>query len=299
MRGVLSQGMLCSFSELELTQNDVPYASPDGILVLKEGGTVGEDIRKALGLDDYVCDFEITSNRPDCLSVIGLARESASTFGKSFNLKTPSVKGCGDDIAKHLKVSIADKDLCVRYIARIVKNIHIAPSPKWMRERLRGAGVRPINNIVDITNYVMLEYGQTMHAFDYACLDGNEIIVRRAAEGENFNTLDGQKRTLDSDMLVIADSKKPVGIAGVMGGENSEIVDDTKMIVFESANFNGPSIRITSRKLGMRTEASSRFEKGLDPENALPAVERACELIEKLGAGEVVDGLIDINYSSR
>jgi len=295
LRGVVSDGMLCSFSELGLTQNDAPFACSDGIFVLTEGGAPGDDIKKVLGFDEYVCEFEITSNRPDCLSVIGLARESAATFHTAFSIKTPVVKGVGGDIADHLSVAAEAADLCPRYCARVVRNIKIAPSPKWLRDRLRESGVRPINNIVDITNYVMLEYGQPMHAFDYACLDGSHITVRRAKDGERFNTLDGQMRTLTPDMLVIADSKKPVAVAGVMGGENSEITEHTKTVVFESANFNGASVRVTAKKLSMRTESSSRFEKGLDPQNTMPALSRACELIELIGAGEVVDGTIDVS----
>ena len=295
LRGVLSDGMLCSISELGLTKNDAPFAIEDGIFVLTEGGAPGDDIKKVLGFDEYVCEFEITSNRPDCLSVIGLARESAATFSKDFSVKTPVVKGKNGDIKDYLTVSVEDTDLCTRYSARVVKNIKIEPSPRWLRDRLRASGVRPINNIVDITNYVMLEYGQPMHAFDYSCLGGSNITVRRAKDNENFNTLDGQLRSLTSDMLVIADSKKPVAVAGVMGGENSEITSETKMVVFESATFDGASVRVTAKKLGMRTDASSRFEKGLDPQNTLPALDRACELVELLGAGEVIGGIIDVS----
>ncbi len=308
LRGALSEGMLCSHQELGLTENDVPGACERGILILNdvldnaEALPLGEDIRKVLGFDDYVVDFEITPNRPDCLSVIGLARESAATYGKKFEAPVPKVNGGGGDIGSMLSIKVDEPELCPRYTAKIVKNIKIAPSPKWMRDFLRASGVRPINNIVDITNYVMLEYGQPLHSFDYACLDGNQIIVRRAADGEVMNTLDGQARKLDSSMLVIADSKKPVAVAGVMGGENSEITENTVNVVFESANFSGVSVRLTSRKLGMRTEASGRFEKGLDSQNTLPAVMRACELCELLGAGEVLDGVIDIdnsNYTPR
>ncbi|MDP4108762.1 MAG: phenylalanine--tRNA ligase subunit beta [Bacillota bacterium] len=294
LRGVLSDGMLCSFQELGLTQNDAPFAYADGIFVLSEGNCKpGDDIRKVLGFDEYVCEFEITSNRPDCLSVIGLARESAATFSAGFSVKTPIVSDAGGDIKDYLSVSVDSKNLCARYSARVVKNVKIAPSPKWMRDRLRACGIRPINNIVDITNYVMLEYGQPMHAFDYSCLEGSHITVRNAKDGEVFNTLDGQNRKLSSDMLVIADSKKPVAVAGVMGGENSEIKDDTQTVVFESANFDGASVRVTAKKLGMRTESSARFEKGLDPSNTMPALDRACELVALLSAGEVVGGFID------
>ena len=305
LRGLVSNGMLCSYKELGLTEHDVPGAYEDGILILGDTLTAeelkeavpGRDIRKVLGFDDWVVDFEITPNRPDCLSMIGLARESAVTYDKKYVPETPVVRGGAGSIAEWLRVRVEEPKLCPRYSARVVKNVKIAPSPKWMRDRLRACGVRPINNIVDITNYVMLEYGQPMHSFDYACLDGAEIVVRRAREGEPMNTLDDQERKLDADMLVIADAKKPVGIAGVMGGANSEITDNTKMVVFESANFNGTSIRLTSRRLGMRTESSGRYEKGLDPQNTLPALERACELVELLGAGEVCDGIIDIDQS--
>ena len=294
LRGVESNGMLCSLKELGLTVNDFPYAVEDGIFLLQEDCTVGQDIRTVLGLDDHVVEFEITNNRPDCLSVIGLARESAASFHLPLNLHTPEVKGAGGNISDLLDVEILDGDLCTRYTARMVKNVKIQPSPKWMRERLRNSGVRPINNIVDITNYVMLEYGQPMHAFDYSCVSGGKIIVRRAGENASFQTLDGTERNLKPDMLVIADETRPVGVAGVMGGANSEITDQTDMIVFESANFNGVSIRKTAIGLGMRTDASGRFEKGLDPMNTLPAVQRACELVELLGAGDVVDGIIDV-----
>ena len=300
LRGVPSNGMLCSIGELGLTTHDMPGAIEDGILILNDVGLadapIGADIREVLGLSDTVVEFEITSNRPDCLSVIGLARESAVSFGRALNVpapKKPAVKNDGDSIEKYLNVSVREPSLCYRYSARVVKNVKIAPSPLWLRMRLRAAGVRPINNIVDITNYVMLEYGQPMHAFDYACLDGSRIIVRCAGEGEKFVSLDDQPHTLDASMLVIADEKKPVALAGVMGGLNSEITDSTATVVFESAMFNGPSIRVSGKKLGMRTESSSRFEKGLDRENTMPALDRACELVELLGAGEIVDGVID------
>ncbi len=295
LRGIESEGMMCSISELGLTHADVPYADEGGILILQEDCQIGEDIRRTLGLDDCVIDFEITSNRPDCLSMRGLARESAATFEKELTLPVPKAKGAAGDIHKILSVKVEDSSLCPRYTARMIKNVKIAPSPKWMRERLRACGVRPINNIVDITNYVMLEYGQPMHAFDYACVSGGEIVVRRAKNGEALETLDGQHRPLTGDMLVIADQSHPVGVAGVMGGANSEITDATNTVVFESANFNGSSIRLTAVSLNMRTDASARFEKGLDPENTIPAVERACELAELLGAGEVLGGIIDID----
>ncbi len=299
LRGVESCGMLCSLSELSLTVNDFPYAIEDGIFLLEEDCTVGQDIREAIGLNDVKVEFEITSNRPDCLSVIGLAREAAVTFGKELTLHTPAVKQSGGDIGELLSVAIENPALCPRYSARVVRNVRIAPSPRWMRERLRASGVRPINNLVDITNYVMLEYGQPMHAFDHRYVTGKQIIVRNARPGETITTLDGVKRTLFPEMLVIADSEKPVAVAGVMGGEYSGIMDDTNTVVFESAVFQGASIRATSKKLGMRTEASGRFEKGLDPANTLPALERACELVELLGAGDVVSGLIDADYSDK
>ena len=295
LRGVLSQGMLCSLKELGLDTHDFPYAIEDGIFILQEECRIGEDIVSVLKFGDSVIDFEITNNRPDCLSVRGLARESAVTFGTELSLHTPAVNAAGEgDINSNLSIEIIDSDLCPRYTGRMVKNIKIEPSPYWMRRRLRASGVRPINNIVDITNYVMLEYGQPMHAFDYSCLKGQKIIVRRAKQGEVLKTLDGNDRALKEDMLVIADESDPTGVAGVMGGFESEITEKTTTIVFESANFNGTSIRRTSTALGMRTDASSRYEKGLDPQNTLPAIERACELVEMLGAGEVVPGHIDV-----
>lgn len=298
LRGVPSNGMLCSFGELGLTEHDCPGKSADGIWILDEAYApyIGQDIREVEQLRDTVVEFEITSNRPDCLSVIGLARESAVSFERPFNLPSPTVKGCGDGdhIGNHLSVTIDAPELCYRYTARVVKNVRIAPSPLWMRRRLRAAGVRPINNIVDITNYVMLEYGQPMHAFDAACLDGSAITVRRATNGECFRSLDDQDHTLDNTMLVIADDKKAVALAGVMGGANSEITDATRTVVFESACFNGASVRVTAKKNGMRTESSARFEKGLDPENTLPGLQRACGLVELLDAGDVVDGMLDL-----
>ncbi|MEA5039553.1 MAG: phenylalanine--tRNA ligase subunit beta [Clostridiaceae bacterium] len=295
LRGVESNGMLCSMGELGLTKHDCPYGIEDGILVLEpDTGKPGDDIRQVLDFDEYIFDFDILHNRPDCLSVIGLARETAATFDKPLTLSAPNVGHTEDDIGNWLSVRIEAPDLCPRYTAAMVKDIRIAPSPKWMRDRLRHAGVRPINNIVDITNYVMLEYGQPMHAFDYTCIDDKTIIVRRGRENETTVTLDGQTRTLDSDTLVIADPEKCVGIAGVMGGENSEITDDTRRIVFESATFDPVSVRTSSRRMGMRTEASGRFEKGLDPENTLPALLRACQLVEQLDAGTVMGGIVDV-----
>ncbi|MDR0915969.1 MAG: phenylalanine--tRNA ligase subunit beta [Oscillospiraceae bacterium] len=300
LRGVKSEGMLCSLSELNLDTHDFPDAIDDGILIFTEtdGVSVGDDVRTVIGADDSIVEFEITNNRPDCLSVIGLARETAATFGVPLKLHTPQVRGGAGEIRDNLAIEVRSPELCPRYTAKMVKNIKIAPSPKWLRQRLRASGVRPINNIVDITNYVMLEYGQPMHAFDYACLGGGKIVVRTAFDGETMNTLDGTPRALTPDMLVIADAEKAVGVAGVMGGENSEITENTQFAVFESANFDGVSIRKTASALGMRTDASGRFEKGLDPENTLPAVLRACELVEQLGAGEVLDGVIDIRASA-
>ena len=298
LRGVESFGMLCSMGELKLTTHECPGKEENGILILDEdcADKLGADIRDVLLLKDTCVEFEITSNRPDCLSVIGLARETAVSFDRELKLSTPTVKGCGDGdkIENYLSVGISAPDLCYRYAARVVKNVKIAPSPLWMRMRLRASGVRPINNIVDITNYVMLEYGQPMHAFDYTQLEGAKIDVRRANDGECFKSLDDIDHTLDNSMLVIADSKKACALAGVMGGANSEITDGTATVVFESACFNGASVRVTAKKNGMRTESSARFEKGLDPENCLAGLERACELVELLGAGEVVDGIIDV-----
>ena len=297
LRGVPSDGMLCSFAELNLTEHDCPGKEANGILILGEefSDKIGMDIREAMDLSDTVVEFEITSNRPDCLSVIGLARETAVSFGRPLSLHAPEVKGVsdGDKIENYLTVGIEAPDLCYRYSARVVKNVKIGPSPVWMRRRLRAAGVRPINNIVDITNYVMLEYGQPMHAFDYAMLDGAAIRVRRAADGECFKSLDDQDHVLDSSMLVIADGQKACALAGVMGGANSEIKDGTATVVFESACFLGSSVRVTAKKNKMRTESSARFEKELDPENTMPALQRACELVELLGAGDVVEGIID------
>ena len=301
LRGEISNGMLCSLKELGLDTHDFPYAIEDGIFVLSADPdlagqlTPGQDVVPLLGLDDQIVEFEITPNRPDCLSVIGLARESAATFDRPLQLHTPQVKGTdGTSIAELLDVEIEDPTLCPRYTARMVRNVKIGPSPLWMRQRLRASGVRPINNIVDITNYVMLEYGQPMHAFDFSCVEGGKIVVRTAREGEVIQTLDGNDRKLTTSMLCICDEHKPVGVAGVMGGANSEIVGDTAMVVFESANFNGVSIRRTATALGMRTDASARYEKGLDPMNTYKGVQRACELVELLGCGEVIDGIIDV-----
>ncbi len=299
LRGEKSNGMLCSFAELGLTQNDLPGAYADGIWILNdEDCKPGDDINLVIGNDDTIVDFEITNNRPDCYSIIGLARESAAAFGLQMKHHVPCVKGSdAGSIYDHLDVEVPAEDLCSRYSSRMVANVKIGPSPKWLRHRLRANGVRPINNIVDITNYVMLEYGQPMHAFDYRYVSSGKIVVREAMEGETLTTLDGNVRNLKPGMLVIADGDKAIGLAGIMGGENSEIMDDTTMVVFESANFNGTSIRQTALALGMRTEASGKFEKNLDPMMTIPAVQRACELVELLQCGDVLDGTIDvINY---
>ncbi len=295
LRGVESCGMLCSLKELGLTLNDFPYAIEDGIWILQEDCKPGDDINKVIGNDDTVVDFEITNNRPDCYSIIGLAREAAAAFNLPMRHHEPVVKGGAEgDLLDLIDVEVPADDLCYRYTARMARNVKIAPSPKWLRQRLRANGVRPINNIVDITNYVMLEYGQPMHAFDYRYIGSKKIVVRRSEEGETLTTLDGNVRELTPGMLVIADGEKPIGLAGIMGGENSEIMADTVDVVFESANFNGTSIRQTALALGMRTESSGKFEKNIDPLLTVPAVNRACELVELLGAGEVMDGMIDI-----
>lgn len=286
---------ICTLGDLHAEQKEFPHCIADGIFVLQEeDAEPGLNVAHILGLDDSIVEFEITPNRPDCLSVIGLAREASATFKRPLKLHTPEPHGCGGSIADLVDIDIEDGDLCPRYTARMVKNVKIAPSPRWMRERLRNSGVRPINNIVDITNYVMLEYGQPMHAFDFSCVEGGHIIVRTAREGETIQTLDGNERKLTPNMLCICDEHKPVCVAGVMGGANSEIVGDTAMVLFESANFNGVSVRRTASALGMRTDASSRYEKGLDMMNTIKAVERACELVELLGCGEVVDGVMDV-----
>lgn len=290
---------ICELEDLHAQQSEFPHCITDGILIL-EDVEPGADIAALLGLDDHVVEFEITPNRPDCLCMIGLAREAAVTFNKELKLHTPAVEArAGGNIRELADIIVEEPVLCRRYTARMVRNVRIAPSPAWMRERIRNAGMRPINNLVDITNYVMLEYGQPMHAFDFSCVKGGEIHVRLAREGESIRTLDGTERSLSTSMLCICDTEKPVGVAGVMGGENSEIVGDTAMVLFESANFDGVSIRRTATALGMRTDASSRYEKGLDPENTLKAVQRACELVELLGAGEVVEGIIDVYPAGR
>ena len=299
LRGEKSNGMLCGFEELGLTQNDLPGVFADGIWILNdEDCKVGDDINLVIGNDDTVVDFEITNNRPDCYSIIGLAREAAAAFDRPMRHHEPVVKGSDvGSMYDMLDVEVPAEALCNRYSSRMVKNVKIAPSPKWLRQRLRANGIRPINNIVDITNYVMLEYGQPMHAFDYRYVSSGKIIVREATEGETLTTLDGNVRTLTPGMLVIADEHRPIGLAGIMGGENSEIMDDTTTVVFESANFDGTSIRQTALALGMRTESSGKFEKHLDPMMTVPAVQRACELVELLECGDVMDGIIDIiNY---
>jgi len=296
MRGEVSEGMMCSVAELGVTVHDFPYAIEDGIFILGDDceKVPGMDIREAIGLNDTVTEFEITSNRPDCMCVIGLAREAAATFNVPLKLHTPEVKAGEGNVNDLLKVDIEAADKCYRYAGAVVKNVRVAPSPRWMRERLRACGVRPINNIVDITNYVMLEYGQPMHAFDLRFLEGNHVVVRNAKAGESITTLDGIERPLDDTMLVIADEKKPVAVAGVMGGEYSGIMDDTNTIVFESACFNGPSVRRTAKKLGMRTESSARFEKQLNPDDCDLCLKRALELVQLFDAGDVVNGIIDV-----
>ena len=298
LRGVKSNGMLCGLEELGLTVGDFPYAIEDGIFIIEEECSIGDDINKIIGNDDTIVDFEITNNRPDCYSIIGLAREAAAAFDMPMRHHEPVVNGSEvGSIYEHLDVEVPAEQLCNRYTARMVTNVKIAPSPKWLRQRLRANGVRPINNIVDITNYVMLEYGQPMHAFDYRYVGDSKIIVREAEAGETLTTLDGNLRVLKPGMLVIADENKPIGLAGIMGGENSEIKEDTVTVVFESANFNGTSIRQTALALGMRTDASGKFEKNIDPMMTMPAVQRACELVELLQCGDVMDGIIDIvNY---
>ncbi|MDY3843814.1 MAG: phenylalanine--tRNA ligase subunit beta [Ruminococcus sp.] len=299
LRGVESFGMFCGLDTLGLTAHDFPYADPDGVLVIQEDCQIGEDIHSALGLDDTSVEFEITSNRPDCLSVTGLARETAATYNLPLNIPIPSFKGIDGNIDEMLKVDVHNTEKCMRYCAGIVKNVKIEPSPRWMRERLRASGVRPINNFVDITNYVMLEYGQPMHAFDLRYVEGAHINVRNAAKGEKIVTLDGVERELTEEMLVIADDKKPVAVAGVMGGEYSGIMEDTTTVVFESAYFEPVQVRRTSKKLGLRTDASIRYEKGVDRLISMTCLERAFQLVEELGAGEVVRTVIDKDYTDK
>ena len=294
LRGVESDGMMCSIEELGQTREMYPEAPEYGIYIFPEDAVVGESAVAALGLDDVVFEYEITSNRVDCYSVIGIAREAAATFRKPFVPPVVTVKGSGGDVNDYIKVDVKDADLCPRYCARVVKNIKLGPSPKWMQRRLAVNGIRPINNIVDITNYVMEEYGQPMHAYDLDTIAGRQILVRRAEENEKFVTLDGQERTMDENVLMICDGEKAIGIAGIMGGENSMITDEVKTMLFEAACFDGVNIRLSATRIGLRTEASGKFEKGLDPNNAQAAIDRACQLIEELGAGEVVDGMVDV-----
>lgn len=296
LRGVPSNGMMCSIEELGSSRDMYPDAPENGIYIFKNRDDIkpGDDAIKALGLDDAVIEYEITSNRLDCFSILGIAREAAVTFGKPFCPPVVEPTGNDEDVNDFISVEVNDTELCPRYTARVVKNIKVGPSPEWMQRRLAAQGIRPINNIVDITNYVMEEYGQPMHAYDLSTIAGQKIIVRRAEDNEKFVTLDGQERTLDSSMLMICDAEKPVGIAGIMGGENSMITDDVDAILFEAACFDGTNIRLSGKKLGMRTDAQSKFEKGLDPNNASAAIDRACQLIEVLGCGEVVGGMVDV-----
>ena len=299
LRGVESCGMMCSIEELGSTREMYPEAPEYGIYIFPEDAEVGASAVKALGLDDAVFEYEITSNRVDCYSVIGIAREAAATFGKKFCPPVVTKTGNDEDASDYIKVTVQDPDLCPRYTARVVKNVKIGPSPKWMQRCLASNGIRPINNLVDITNYVMEEYGQPMHAYDLDTIEGREIIVRRAQAGEKFVTLDGQERIMDENVLMICDGKKPVGIGGIMGGENSMITDHVHTVLFEAACFNGPNIRLSSKRIGLRTDASGKFEKGLDPNNAEAAIDRACQLMEKLGAGEVVGGMVDVCCETR
>ena len=298
LRGIESNGMMCSIEELGSSRDMYPEAPEYGIYIFPEDAVVGESAVKALGLDDVVFEYEITSNRVDCYSVVGIAREAAATFRKPFCPPVVTATGNGEDVHDYVKVTVQDTDLCPRYTARVVKNIKIAPSPVWLQRRLASCGIRPINNIVDITNYVMEEYGQPMHAYDYDTIAGHEIVVRRAEKDEKFVTLDGQERTMDENVLMICDGEKAIGIAGIMGGENSMITDDVKTMMFEAACFDGTNIRLSSKRVGLRTDASGKFEKGLDPNNAQAAIDRACQLIEEFGAGEVVGGMVDV-YSKK
>lgn len=299
LRGIESCGMMCSIEELGSTREMYPEAPELGIYIFPEDAVVGESAIKALGLDDVVFEYEITSNRVDCYGVLGIAREAAATFNKKFCPPKVEVKGNGENASDYIKVTVEDTDLCPRYCARVVKNVKIGPSPKWMQRCLAANGIRPINNLVDITNYVMEEYGQPMHAYDLDTIEGREIVVRRASHDEKFVTLDGQERTMDESVLMICDGKKPVGIAGIMGGENSMITENVQTVLFEAACFNGTNIRLSSKKIGLRTDASGKFEKGLDPNNAQAAIDRACQLMEELGAGEVVGGMVDVCSETR
>ncbi|MCR5144056.1 MAG: phenylalanine--tRNA ligase subunit beta [Lachnospiraceae bacterium] len=294
LRGVESNGMMCSIEELGSTRDMFPEAPENGLYIFEDDAPVGEDAVKYLGLDDCVVEYEITSNRVDCFAILGIAREAAVTFDKEFVPPVVTETGDSEDVNDYIKVSVEANDLCKRYTARVVKDIKIAPSPKWMQERLRAQGIRPINNIVDITNYVMEEYGQPMHAYDLNTIAGNEIIVRRGKNGEEFVTLDGQTREVDESVLMICDGEKAVGLAGIMGGENSMITDNVDTMLFEAACFDGTNIRLSSKKVGLRTDASGKFEKGLDPNNAIDAINRACQLVEELGCGTVVGGVVDV-----
>ena len=299
LRGVPSNGMMCSIEELGSDRNMYPEAPELGIYIFKEDVEVGSDAVEALGLRDTVFEYEVTSNRVDCYSVIGIAREAAATFRKPFYPPEVKVQGNSEKVEDYISVEVQDMDLCPRYCARVCKNIKIGPSPKWMQRRLAASGIRPINNLVDITNYVMEEYGQPMHAYDLDTIAGHKIIVRRAKDGDVFRTLDGQDRNLDSDVLMICDAEKEVGLAGIMGGENSMITDDVKTVLFEAATFNGANIRKSAKRIGLRTDASGKFEKGLDPYNAEAAINRACQLIEELGCGEVVGGIVDVHGAMK
>ena len=298
LRGIESRGMMCSIEELGSNRDMYPEAPEEGIYIFPEDAKVGADAVEALGLNDVVFEYEITSNRVDCFSVVGIAREAAATFGKEFHPPVVTETGNSEDVNDYIKVTVEDQELCPRYCARVVKNIKIGPSPKWMQRRLASVGIRPINNLVDITNYVMEEYGQPMHAYDLDTIANHEIIVRTAREGEKFTTLDGQERQMDETVLMICDGERSVGIAGIMGGENSMITDDVKTMLFEAACFDGTNIRKSSKKVGLRTDASGKFEKGLDPNNAQAAIDRACQLVEEMGAGEVVGGMVDV-YGKR
>jgi len=299
LRGVESFGMMCSIEELGADKNMYPDAPEAGIYILPEDAVIGSDAVEVLGLRDTVFEYEITSNRVDCYSVLGIAREAAATYKKAFLAPKVEIKDNGEDIKNYIKVEVLDTDLCPRYCAKVCTNIKIAPSPKWMQRRLAASGIRPINNLVDITNYVMEEYGQPMHAFDLSTVAENKIIVKRANNGDEFQTLDGQIRKLDSEMLMICDGEKAIGIAGIMGGENSKITDDVKTVLFEAATFNGANIRKSAKRLGLRTDASGKFEKGLDPRNAEAAINRACQLIQELGCGDVVGGMVDVSISLK
>ncbi|MBR6326868.1 MAG: phenylalanine--tRNA ligase subunit beta, partial [Lachnospiraceae bacterium] len=294
LRGVPSYGMMCSIEELGSDRNFYPEAPENGIYIFPDSAEVGADAVALLGLHDTVFEYEITSNRVDCYSILGIAREAAATFRKPFVPPVVKETGNAEKASDYISVEVRDPDLCTRYTARVVKNVKIAPSPEWMQRRLAASGIRPINNLVDITNYVMEEYGQPMHAYDLRTIAGGKIIVKRAKDGDTFVTLDGQERKLDSEVLMICDAEKEVGIAGIMGGENSMITEDVSTVLFEAATFNGPNIRKSAKRIGLRTDASGKFEKGLDPRNAEDAINRACQLIEELGCGEVVGGIVDV-----